>query len=153
MPGKAGGEGWYALDAASVAGPNWPSKSRPAWGEIQNWRAESELPRLEGIAAVNLPRPQPGHEPARALFRRPMGESVGHHITLTPPLQPIVADGGCRLHGSFDIARFDEPPLFLRVVRPHPGKAVGLQLNSNLQLIALNRVHTALRLLHLGQDS
>ena len=79
-----------------------------------------------------------------------MGESVGHHIALTPPLQPIVADGGCRLHGSFDIARLDEPPLFLSVVRPHPGKAVGLQLNSNLELIALNRVHTALRLLYPG---
>ena len=79
-----------------------------------------------------------------------MSESVGHHIALTPPLQPIVANGGCRLHGRLDIARLDEPPLFLCVVRPHPGKAVGLQLNSNLELIALNRVHTALRLLDPG---
>ena len=82
-----------------------------------------------------------------------MCESIGHHIALTPPLQPIVTDGGCRLHSSFDIARFDEPPLFLRVVRPHPGKAVGLQLDSYLKLIAFDRVHTALCFLHLGQDS
>src|SRR5262249_30891898 len=71
----------------------------------------------------------------------------------TPPLQPIVADGGCRLHGSFDIARLDEPPLFLCVVRPHPGKAVGLQLNSNLDLITLSRIHTALRLLYPRYDA
>ena len=77
-----------------------------------------------------------------------MGESVRDHIALAPPLQPIVTDGGCCLHGSFDIARLDEPPLFLCVVRPHPGKTVGLQLNSNLELIALNRVQTALRLLY-----
>src|SRR6516165_6556389 len=41
---------------------------RQAWGEIRIWPWGSELPRLEGIAACNLPRPQPGHEPARALF-------------------------------------------------------------------------------------
>ena len=76
-----------------------------------------------------------------------MGESVGNDIALAAPLQSIVADARRRLHGRLDIARLDEPPLFLCVVRPHPGKAVGLQLNSNLELIALNRVHTALRML------
>jgi len=30
---------WYALNGASVAGPNWPSKSTPALGEIRIWRA------------------------------------------------------------------------------------------------------------------
>src|SRR5215813_2821761 len=82
-----------------------------------------------------------------------MCESIGHDIALTPPLQPIVTDSGCRLHGSFDIARLDEPPLFLCVVRPHPGKAVGLQLNSNLDLITLSRIHTALRLLYPRWDA
>src|SRR5262245_682834 len=82
-----------------------------------------------------------------------MVESVGHHIALTPPLQSIIADGGGRLHGGFDIARLDELPLFLCVVRPHPGKAVGLQLNSNLDLITLSRIHTALRLLYPRYDA
>src|SRR5262249_29986407 len=119
-----------------------PGRSRVCAG------AGSHPPPREGVAACTLPRPQPGNEPARALFRRAMCESIGHHIALTPPLQPIVTDGGCRLHSSFDIARLDEPPLFLCVVRPHPGKAVGLQLNSNLDLITLSRIHTALRLLY-----
>jgi len=37
-------------------------------------------------------------------------------------------------------------------MRPNPSKAVGLQLDPNLELIAFNRVHAALRFLHLGQD-
>src|SRR5262245_4379045 len=82
-----------------------------------------------------------------------MGESVGHDIALAAPLQSIIADGRSRLHGRLDIAGLDEAPLLLRVVRPHPGKAVGLQLDPNLELIAFDRVHAALRFLHLGQDS
>ena len=82
-----------------------------------------------------------------------MGESIGHNIALAAPLQSIVADGRRRLHGRLDIAGLNEAPLLLCVVRPHPGKAVGLQLDAHLKLIALNRVHGALRFLHLGQDS
>src|SRR5262249_2496597 len=67
--------------------------------------------------------------------------------------ESIIADGGRRLHGRLDIAGFDEAPLLLRVVRPHPGEAVGLQLDSYLKLVAFNRVHAALRFLHPGQDS
>jgi hypothetical protein len=57
------------------------------------------------------------------------------------------------LHGGLNIAGLDEPPLLLRVVCPHPGKAVGLQLDSHLQFIGLDLVHAALRLLYLRQDS
>src|SRR5262249_52542932 len=82
-----------------------------------------------------------------------MGETVGYDIALAAPLQSIVADGRRRLHGRLHIAAREEPPLPLRVVRPHPGKAVGLQLDSYLKLVAFDRVHAALRFLHLGQDS
>src|SRR5262249_29826192 len=82
-----------------------------------------------------------------------MRETVGHDIALAAALQSIVADGSRRLHGGLNIAGLDEPPLLLRVVRPNPGKAVGLQLDPHLKLIALNRVHGALRFLYLGQDS
>src|SRR5262249_8846328 len=85
-----------------------------------------KLGRVECVAAVDLPRLQPGHEPARALLRGAVGESVGHHIALSLPLQPVVADGRCGLHRRLHVARFDEVPRFLRVVRPHAGKAVGL---------------------------
>ena len=57
------------------------------------------------------------------------------------------------MHRRLDIAGFDEPPLLLRVVRPHPRKAVGLQLDPNLELIPVDGIHAALCVLHLGQDS
>ena len=78
-----------------------------------------------------------------------MGESVGHDIALAATLQSIVTDGRGRLHGRLNIAGLDEAPLLLRMVRPHPGKAVGLQFNSNLQLIGVALVHAVLRLLYL----
>jgi hypothetical protein len=114
-------------------------------------RLRSEPRRLEGITACNLPRLQPGHEPARALFRRAMGEGIRDHIALGLPLQPIVADGGRGLHGRLDIAGLDEAPLFLSVVRLTPGQAVGLQLDPHLELIALGLVHAALQLLNRGR--
>src|SRR5262245_54564008 len=82
-----------------------------------------------------------------------MREGVGDDIALAAPLQSIIVDGRSRLHGRLDIAGLDETPLLLRVVRPHSGKAVGLQLDSHLQFIGLDLVHAALRLLYLGQDS
>src|SRR5262249_61271215 len=79
--------------------------------------------------------------------------SRGPVIALTSPLQSVVADARRPLHGRLDIAGLDETPLLLCVVSPHPGKAVGLQLDSYLELVAFDRVHAALRFLHLGQDS
>ena len=67
-----------------------------------------------------------------------MGESVGYDIALAATLQSIVTDGRRRLHGRLDIAGLNEAPLLLCVVRPHPGKAVGLQLDPNLELIAFD---------------
>src|SRR5262245_11282441 len=113
----------------------------------------SELPRLEGIAACHLSRPQPIHEPAHALLRGAVGKRVRYDVALAPTLQAIVANSGGGLHSCLDVARLDEPPLFLRVVSPDSGQAVRLQLHVNLELIGLDLIHTALRLLHLRQYS
>src|SRR5262245_58263864 len=82
-----------------------------------------------------------------------MGEGVRHDVALGPTLQAIIANGGGRLHGCLDVAGLEELPLFLRVMGPYPGKAVGLQLDADLELIGFASVHTLLRLLHLWQDS
>ena len=76
-----------------------------------------------------------------------MREGIGHDIALASPLQAVIADRGRRLHGQFDVAGFEQPLLFLRVVRPDTRKAVGLQLDSHLEVIGINLVHAALRFL------
>jgi hypothetical protein len=50
-------------------------------------------------------------------------------------------------------ASLDKPPFFLRVVCPDPSKAIGLQLDANLELIGVDLVHAPLRTLHLRQDT
>src|SRR5262245_26962326 len=52
-----------------------------------------KLSRVERIAAIDVPRFEPRHEPAGALLRGAMGESIGHYVALRLPLQPVVADG------------------------------------------------------------
>jgi len=82
-----------------------------------------------------------------------MCECIRHDVALALPLQAIIADcGGC-LHRRLDIARFDEPPLFLRMICPHSSKAIRLQLHADLKLICLNLVRTTLGFLHLGQNT
>jgi hypothetical protein len=82
-----------------------------------------------------------------------MSEGVGHHIALGASLQPIIANCRCRLHGGLDITGLEDAPSFRCVVSPHSRKAVGLQFNSNLKLIALGFVQAELGLLHLWQYS
>src|SRR5262245_43354604 len=82
-----------------------------------------------------------------------MGEGVRHNIALAASLQSVITNCRRRLQGCLHITGLEEPPLFLGVVSPHPGQAVGLQLDANLKLIGLDLIHTALRLLHLRQDS
>src|SRR6516164_3763313 len=112
-----------------------------------------KLCRVKCVALVDVPRLEPRHEPAGALLRGAVGEGVGHHVALGLPLQPVVADGRGSLHRCLHVARFDEVPRFLRVMRPHAGKAIGLQLDPHLDLVGLDFVETLLHLLHLGQDA
>src|SRR5262245_52613706 len=103
----------------------------------------------ERIAAANLPRPQPGQQPARALFGGSMREGIGHDVALAPPLQPVIANRRGRLDGRLDVTGFDDPPPFRRIVAPHAGAAIRLQFNGNLQLVALDLIQTKLPLLYL----
>src|SRR5262249_33732282 len=82
-----------------------------------------------------------------------MGEGVRHNIALAASLQSVITNCRRRLQGRLHITGLDEPPLFLAVVSPHPSEAVGLQLDANLEMLDLDLIHTALRLLHLRQDS
>src|SRR5262245_1281247 len=107
----------------------------------------------ECVAARHLARLQAGHERLRALCRRAVRERVRNHVALAAALQAIVSDGGRCLHGRLDVAGLDQPPLLLRVVRPDPGKAVGLQLDPHLELIGVGLVHGALHRLHPRQNA
>src|SRR5262245_45714111 len=107
----------------------------------------------ECVAARHLARLQAGHERLRALCRRAVRERVRNDVALTAPLQAIVSDGGRRLHGRLDVAGLDHPPLFLRVVRPDPGGAIGLQLDPYLQLVGVGLIHGALHRLHPRQNA
>jgi hypothetical protein len=82
-----------------------------------------------------------------------MGERVRYDIALHASLEAIVADGGRRLHGGFDVTRLQEAPLFLGVIGPHPCEAVCLQLDPDLELIGGNLIKATLRLLYLWQET
>jgi len=64
-----------------------------------------------------------------------------------PPLQAIVANGGCRLQRRLHVAGIKEFPFLLRVVGPHAREAIGLQLGHDLQTVGVLPVHALLHLL------
>src|SRR5215470_7890583 len=82
-----------------------------------------------------------------------MGESVRHDIALRLALKSIIADGSGRLHGRFDVARLNNAPLLLGIMRPYSCKAIGLQLDSDLKLIGSYLICATLQLLHARQDA
>src|SRR3984957_3636549 len=110
--------------------------------------------RRQRIAARNLAAVEASQEPALALFRRAVGEGVGHDVALHLFLQPVVADRGGGLQRLVDVARLKEVVLLLGAVRPHAGEAVGLQLDSHLKLVGLDLARRRLlRLRNLVPDA
>ena len=81
-----------------------------------------------------------------------MGERVRHDVTLRD-----AASGRRQLPrpSAWRPRRrqLREVATLVRVARPGPGKAVGLQLGANLQLIGRGVIHSLLHLLYPGQDS
>src|SRR5438094_8204498 len=71
-------------------------------------RPVSKRCSVERIAALELARSQAGHEPPGALLRGTMGKGIGHDIALGLALQAVIANRGCGLHRSLDVARLDE---------------------------------------------
>jgi hypothetical protein len=82
-----------------------------------------------------------------------VGERVWHHLAFGLSLQPIIAYGRSRLQRRFNVSGFNKLPLWVSAVCPYTGKAISLQLNSDLQAIGFDLVHPALRLLNLWQHS
>src|SRR5258708_26255751 len=108
------------------------SEGEPAFPRIDFRLARGpalQRTRRQRIAARNLAAIEAGLEPALALFRRAVGEGVGHDVALHLFLQPVVADRGCGLQSLVDVARVEEVAFFLSAVGPDAGEAVGLQLD------------------------
>jgi len=81
-----------------------------------------------------------------------MGERIRHHVFLRSSLQSVISNGRCRPQCGLHIPAFNKLPLLLGAIGPDAGKAVRLQLNSDLQAISFDLIHSALRLLQLGQQ-
>jgi len=82
-----------------------------------------------------------------------VGEGIRHNIALCLPLDAIVADGACRVQRLVDVSRLDDVLAFLRVIAPHAGEAIGLQLYANLQGILLDLAHALPHRLDLVHDA
>ena len=99
-------------------------------------------------------------EPALALLSTAMSEAVGNDITLRAPLQGVVTDGGGGAQGRLDVALLDERRLalaleiFVLTIGPDARKAVGLQLDLDLDVICFRlAAGNALRVLRLRQNA
>ncbi len=76
------------------------------------------------IAHFQLATIETALEPLGALGRCSMIKALRHHITLTAPLQRIVADLMCRVKRFFEVACFQNT-LLLRVIAPYSREAIG----------------------------
>jgi hypothetical protein len=76
-----------------------------------------------------------------------MGEGLRYYRAPDTALQVIVPNLRCSLEGSRNILSIDDPP-FSRVMSPHPGKTVSLQLDPNGELIGRYLIRPGLYLLN-----
>ena len=82
-----------------------------------------------------------------------MGKGIRYHIALSLFLEPVIANGRRGLQSRFDVARFDKFPRLLRVICPHSGKAISLQLDPDLDRVRVYFIHSLLCLLRFRQNS
>ena len=76
-----------------------------------------------------------------------MGERLGHDAALSLALEAVVADRGGSVQAFLDVARLQDLPGALGVVRPDPGEAIRLQLHLHLERVRFGAAALALRLL------
>src|SRR5437867_4780715 len=101
-------------------------------------RTKSELcARRKCIAALRRSLLHAGVEPALALLGRAMCEAVRHHPALRAPLQRVVPDRGGGAQRGLDVARLQQMPALIGLVRPHAGETIGLQLDPDLDPVCL----------------
>src|ERR1700729_398098 len=97
-----------------------------------------KLRGTEGVASVNLTGRKTALEPRDSLCTRAVGKCLRDDRTARLALERVVADPGGGVQGGFNISGFKTPPaLFLRAVRPHTGKTVGLQLDTDAEGVRL----------------
>ena len=77
-----------------------------------------------------------------------MGVGVRHGVALRALLQVVVADSVGGVEGFFDVAAFKQA-VFLGIVRPHAGIAVGLQFEPHGKLVGLLLIHVLLGVVNL----
>src|SRR5688572_12573203 len=93
---------------------------------------DSPLERVAGLERAGL---EAALEPSHPLLGGSMREALRHHVTLRLLLQAVVADGGGRAQRLVDVARLQDLPHALGVVRPESGIAIRLQLLLNGQRV------------------
>jgi hypothetical protein len=81
-----------------------------------------------------------------------VGEGLGCYSPPSTALQVIIPYLGRGLEGGRDILLIDEPP-FGRVMSPHPGKTVGLQLDPDGEPVGSCLISLSLYLLYLVKDT
>src|SRR5574337_1699391 len=129
-------------DASS--GREQPTIGAPPWR-----RRPSQPPHLEGVAARHHSGRQALAEPADALRAGAVGEGFGHHHALTLALQRVVADARGGVQALLHVARLEPVARLVRMVRPHTGQAVGLQLEPHRQRVGLRLGGAAAHRVHL----
>src|SRR5581483_3129361 len=86
------------------------------------------------IAVPGLARREPALEPAEPLGRRSMGEGLRAHRAGRCFLEPVVSHSGRRIQALFSITLLEQA-LLRRVVPPHAGEAISLQLQPDRRAV------------------
>src|SRR6185436_14458750 len=87
---------------------------------------------LERVAVVDGARRVTLAEPLLTLRRGAVREGFLVHLSLHAALDGVVTHRSGRVQGLVDVARLDQLPRLVGVVRPDAGEAVCLQLDSHL---------------------
>src|SRR5262249_10335967 len=107
---------------------------------------------LEGVALVHVARLEPRTEPAYPLRGRAVGEGFRRHAPSRLLLETVVADGGGGAQARFDVTGIEKIAL-TRVVPPHSGETIRLQLHAHGERVAARLGGAAALLRHLLRDA
>src|SRR5262245_39312494 len=147
-PGKHGSIAFSWLELVKLREPSVSGMT----GRPTGWRLALECRGVEGVALPEVTGLEPAPEPAQALFRCPVCERIGCDHVARLALEPVVADGGGRVQGFFEIPRLEDLLARLSVMRPDAGEEIGLQLEPHGQTIELFPGHPATHGLDLVAD-
>ena len=82
-----------------------------------------------------------------------MGEGIRDDIALMLLLKPVVTNLASRVHGLFNVARFNQFFHLISSVCPDPGKAIGLELQHNREFVVFSGGNTLSPSLNLIADA